>query len=161
MKKVFLLSILSLLLAVSVYAASASSDQKPDRILNVNQPVTPITVEEPDQIITPMATSTLFHTPLATRPSDISEFYVRAGYGHIKIFIKNTGKSTMTVTMKHSSDKVYIEDSIPAGGTLDWKSYIDYPQGVRGGDYEISYRAGGNNLSAEAWGISAENTNEL
>lgn len=60
----------------------------------------------------------------------------------MNILVNNTEKSTMTATMKHSSGKVYIEDSIPAGGTLDWGSYNDYPQGVRGGNFEVSYRAG-------------------
>ncbi|WP_458463941.1 hypothetical protein [Paenibacillus sp.] len=161
MKKALLLSILSLSLAASVSAASASFDQKTDRIPNVNQPVTPITVEEPDQIITPMATDPLFNTVLGGTNA-LSNFNVQAGYGHVKIFVKNTGTKTITVTMKHiSSDKYYIEDSVPAGGTLDWRSYTDFPQGVRGGKYEVSYRAGGDLMSGQAWGTSAENTNEL
>lgn len=162
MKKALLLSILalSLVAVVIVFAATASSDQKTEKTPNANQSVTPITEENPDPVIVRLDSSPLFNTGLSGQAT-LSNFYVRAGHGHIKIFVKNTRKYKMTVTMKHSSGKVYIEDSVPAGGTLDWRSYDDYPQGVRGGEFEVSYRAGGNNMSGQAWGTSAKNNNEL
>ncbi|WFA84575.1 MULTISPECIES: hypothetical protein [Paenibacillus] len=162
MKKVFLLSILSLLLAVSVYAASASSDQKTDRIPNVNQPVTPITVEETDPIIVPFSTSPLFDTTLAGATT-YSQFNVAAGYGHVKIYIKNSGKYSVRAVMVHegTEKKEYFSKDIAPGATLDWRSFTDFPQGVRGGKYTITYRSDGNIMSGRAWGLSAENNNEL
>lgn len=161
MKKALLLSFLSLSLAASVSVASASFDQKTDRVTNVNPSITPIIVQDDDPVIVPFRTSDLFKTTLSG-VTDNSLFNVAGGYGHVKVYIKNTGKYTIRAVMVHdSTKKEYFSKDIAPGGTLDWRSFTDTPQGVRGGDYTITYRANGNLLSGSAWGISAENNNEL
>ncbi|MEY8739528.1 hypothetical protein [Paenibacillus tundrae] len=160
MKKAALLSIISLSLAASISAASTPFDQKTDRIPNVNPSVNPVVVEE-DPIVTPLDTSPLFSTTLAGSTVS-SNFNVAGGFGHVKVFIKNTGKSTIRAVMVHNdTKKEYFSKDIAPGSTLDWRSYTDTPQGVRGGKFTITYRAGGNIMSGEAWGLSAENNNEL
>jgi len=160
-KKAFLLSILSLSLAASVSVASASFDQKTDRIPSTNPSVTPVIVGETDPVIVPLDTSPLFTTSLSGATVS-SNFNVAGGFGHVKVYIKNTGNYTIRAVMVHNdTKKEYFSTDVAPGKILDWRSYTDTPQGVRGGKYTITYRANGNIMSGDAWGLSAENNNEL
>ena len=89
-------------------------------------------------------------------------FNVDEGYKHVKIFIENSGKKTIKAVMEHdrSSNEYFVEKVAP-GETIEWTSLTKFPQGVEEGKYSITYRADGDNFSGQAWGLSAENTNEL
>jgi hypothetical protein len=66
-------------------------------------------------------------------------FSVPAGYGHGKFYFLNNGTSNLTVTMTHSSGLEYIAATVKPGAAYTWRSTADYPQGMRGGDYTISF----------------------
>ncbi|WP_106766390.1 hypothetical protein [Paenibacillus faecalis] len=156
MKKVALLFVLTFALATSVFA-SPNLQESP--ITNTNQ--SNVQEDKTGPVITPQVVDPLFNTTLAGTNST-SIFNVAGGYGHVKVFIKNTGTSTITATMEHTdSKKIYFSKSIAPGSSLDWRSFTDTPQGVKGGQYVITYRAGGKNMSSQAWGLSATNNNEL
>lgn len=66
-------------------------------------------------------------------------FTIPAGYGHGKFYFLNNGKSDLTVTMKHSTGLEYIAATVKPGAAYIWRSTTNYPQGMRGGDYAISF----------------------
>ncbi|WP_242225023.1 hypothetical protein [Bacillus cereus group sp. BfR-BA-01380] len=71
------------------------------------------------------------------------DFNVPAGYGHVKMYFKNLGETAVTVYLKHESGKYYIEKKkIEPGERYDWISNTTYPQGVRGGKYDLSLTSG-------------------
>ncbi|MFE5392646.1 hypothetical protein CBR59_24385 [Bacillus thuringiensis] len=70
-------------------------------------------------------------------------FYVSPGYGHVKMYLYNKGKSTVTVYLNHDSGKNYINKvELAPGQRYDWKSNDAYPQGVRAGNYMLSLTSG-------------------
>ncbi|WP_336774765.1 hypothetical protein [Paenibacillus sp. MMO-58] len=83
-------------------------------------------------------------------------FVIPAGYGHGKFYFHNTGKGVLTVTMKHSSGLEYIAATIQLGQAYTWRSTTDYPQGMRGGDYAISFQCS-TGVSVE-WSASASDS---
>lgn len=81
------------------------------------------------------------------KSSDTIKFSVTPGYGHLKVYIKNRGQSNLYVSLKHvASGKVYFENKeIRVGDpALEWKSNKEgFPQGVKAGDFELSFSSGG------------------
>ncbi|MFB5682700.1 hypothetical protein ACE3NQ_17420 [Paenibacillus terreus] len=67
--------------------------------------------------------------------------------------MKNRGRSTITFSLVHKdSGKLYITKTVGAGKSLDWNNLDSFPQGLRSGDYEIQWRAGGDIVHVSAWG---------
>lgn len=106
MKKAAVLFILSFSLALAA-SLSASSPFKADQVSNA--PINPSNLqqEKGGSAITPMVVDPLFDTTLAGTNST-SIFNAAAGYGHIKVFIKNTGSSTITTPWNIPIQKKYI-----------------------------------------------------
>ncbi|MFU1793328.1 hypothetical protein ACM1RC_05655 [Paenibacillus azoreducens] len=162
-KKVGYVGMLSLAMAMMAVTASASPSiiQESPVPGVISSSVTPTGSDDP--VITPFSVSPLFNTVLGGTNST-STFVVSPGYGHIKVFVKNTGKSTITVSLQHrNSGRIYFTESIaPDAQPLDWKSFDrGYQQGVIGGEYIVTYRAGGNVMSGEAWGMSTTIPSDL
>ncbi|WP_068497714.1 hypothetical protein [Paenibacillus kribbensis] len=89
------------------------------------------------------------------RKDPVSHFVLVPGYGHLKIFVKNRGNSTITFSLVHKdSGKLYITKTVGAGKELPWNSLDSFSQGLRSGNYEIQWRAGGNIVNVTAWGVS-------
>ncbi|WP_068497712.1 hypothetical protein [Paenibacillus kribbensis] len=89
------------------------------------------------------------------RKDPVSHFVLVPGYGHLKIFVKNRGNSTITFSLVHKdSGKLYITKTVGAGKELSWNSLDSFSQGLRSGNYEIQWRAGGNIVNVTAWGVS-------
>ncbi|KIQ76996.1 hypothetical protein RW25_19880 [Bacillus sp. L_1B0_8] len=71
------------------------------------------------------------------------DFYISPGYGHVKMYLYNKGKSTVTIYLNHSSGKNYINKvELAPGQRYDWKSNDFYPQGVRAGNYMLQLTSG-------------------
>ncbi|ASR45351.1 hypothetical protein B4V02_00815 [Paenibacillus kribbensis] len=89
------------------------------------------------------------------RKDPLSRFVLDHGYGHLKIFVKNRGNSTITFSLVHTdSGKQYITKTVGAGKELPWSSLDSFSQGLRSGNYEIQWRAGGDVVHVTAWGVS-------
>ncbi|MGW9529697.1 hypothetical protein ACWHAM_18470 [Paenibacillus terrae] len=89
------------------------------------------------------------------RKDPVSRFELDHGYGHLKIFAKNKGSSTITFSLVHTdSGKLYITKTIGAHRDLEWSSLNSFSQGLRSGNYEIQWRAGGDIVHVSAWGVS-------
>ncbi|EHS54967.1 hypothetical protein P4H71_20490 [Paenibacillus kribbensis] len=89
------------------------------------------------------------------RKDPVSRFELVPGYGHLKIFVKNRGNSTITFSLVHKdSGKLYITKTVGAGKELSWNSLDSFSQGLRSGNYEMQWRAGGNIVNVTAWGVS-------
>ncbi|WP_315794003.1 hypothetical protein [Paenibacillus sp. BIC5C1] len=109
-------------------------------------------------IVTPFAIGNT--QPLTTVSSASStapaSFSVPAGYGHGKFYFLNNGTSNLTVTMQHSSGLEYIAATVKPGAAYTWRSTADYPQGMRGGDYKISFHCS-NGVNVK-WSAFASNS---
>ncbi|MFM9282062.1 hypothetical protein ACI1P2_29080, partial [Paenibacillus sp. p-8] len=78
------------------------------------------------------------------RKDPVTRFEIDPGYGHLKIFVKNRGRSTITFSLVHKdSGKLYITKTVGAGKSLQWNNLDSFSQGLRSGNYEMQWRAGG------------------
>ncbi|ALP36310.1 hypothetical protein ASL14_09150 [Paenibacillus sp. IHB B 3084] len=106
-------------------------------------------------------TKDLFNVNLDGK-SPLTEFSISPGYGHVKLRVKNNTNATLTFTLKHvDSGKDYFTKYVGAGDTFNWYSTDGFSSGLRSGNYEIQWRAGGAYVDASAWAISATNPDEL
>ncbi|WP_145948508.1 hypothetical protein [Paenibacillus sp. Y412MC10] len=171
MKKYALISVLSLSIVLSAAIATSVAPASPSNTetSSVEHTINDNIVQTGDEgndiddpIVTPFAVDPLFSTVLAGTNAT-SNFTVNKGYGHIKIYVKNTGPYPISVTVQHrETGRVYLDTTVaPKAAPLDWRSFKDFPQGVYSGDYVVTYRAGGNNMSGEAWGMSATINSDL
>ncbi|WP_258013897.1 hypothetical protein [Paenibacillus polymyxa] len=107
-----------------------------------------------DHVITPQRVRDVFDDTF-DRKDPVSRFVLDPGYGHLKISAKNTGGSTITFSLVHTdSGKQYIVKTIGAHKKLLWDSVNSFSQGLRSGNYEIQWRAGGDIVHVTAWGVS-------
>ena len=90
-------------------------------------------------------------------------FSVNAGYGHLKLFIKNYSTKPVTVTLTHiDSGLVYFTKSIPAGDSSNWINFNEgYSQGMRGGNYVLQWIGGSYNVNGETFGKLASSTTDF
>ncbi|OMF48739.1 hypothetical protein [Paenibacillus peoriae] len=94
--------------------------------------------------------------------SPLTEFSISPGYGHVKMRVKNNTKATLTFTLRHVNSGDYLLTKyVGAGERFTWYSTDSFPNGMRAGDYEIQWRAGGAYVDATAWGLSATSPDEL
>ncbi|WP_068497721.1 hypothetical protein [Paenibacillus kribbensis] len=162
--KLFLVSALSvsLLGAVAIPSAIfADSDAVTDSA-NTSTYATQDEVKTPDNHdVSLFRTKDLFNVNLDGK-SPLTEFSISPGYGHVKLRVKNNTKATLTFTLKHvDSGKDYFTKYVGAGDTFNWYSTDGFSSGLRSGNYEIQWRAGGAYVDASAWAISATNPDEL
>lgn len=90
-------------------------------------------------------------------------FTINAGYGHIKLFMKNYSSSSVTVSLTHtSSGLVYFSRVIPGYGSLTWKNFEEgYEQGMRGGAYTLQWSGGGSNVNGEFFGKTGSSISDV
>ncbi|MGZ0042076.1 hypothetical protein [Paenibacillus ottowii] len=106
-------------------------------------------------------TKDLFNVVLDGK-SPLTEFSISPGYGHVKLRVKNNTKATLTFTLRHVNSGDYLLTKyVGAGEPFTWYSTDSFSNGMRAGDYEIQWRAGGAYVDATAWGISATSSDEL
>ncbi|MGG4046298.1 hypothetical protein [Paenibacillus favisporus] len=171
MKKYALISVLSLSIVLSAAIATSVAPASPSNTetSSVEHTINDNIVQTGDEgsdiddpIITPFAVDPLFSTVLGGTNAT-SNFTVNKGYGHIKIYVKNTGSYPISVTVQHrDTGRVYLDTTVaPKAAPLDWRSFNQFPQGVYSGDYVVTYRADGNILSGEALGMSATINSDL
>ncbi|WP_433945094.1 hypothetical protein [Paenibacillus sp. SN-8-1] len=114
-------------------------------------------------IITPQAIGGNFgETETDPDGTATSNFVVPGGYGYVKIYFKNNSSSPVSVVVTHyDTKKVYVNKKISGGGSYTWYSTDDNPQGVRAGQYEVTFRGGGDGtkpVNASYKGFATDNT---
>ncbi|WP_440115324.1 hypothetical protein [Paenibacillus sp. QZ-Y1] len=90
-----------------------------------------------------------------------SQFYVPATFGHVKLYFNNKGTSDTIISVTHSSGKVYFTKTVKEGKDFTWRSIYDFPQGVRGGDFTVSYRSSSGNVNVDIAGFASDNVEEV
>ncbi|MBO2943085.1 pilus assembly protein [Paenibacillus sp. F411] len=158
-KKVALSVILSLALATTAMTALASSSTHQE---SSDQPVEASDTKE-DGGITPFNVDKTWNAKAIGGANVPQYFSVNAGYGHLKLFMKNYSSNSVTVNLTHlDSTLVYFTKTIPAGGSLDWKDFDEgYPQGMRGGNYVLQWIGGSYNVNGETFGKLASSTSDF
>jgi hypothetical protein len=115
-----------------------------------------------DHVITPQRARDVFNDTFETEKNPVSRFVLDPGYGHLKIMVKNTGDSTMTFSLVHTdSNKQYIVKTVGAHSGLTWDSTNSFSQGLRSGNYEIQWRAGGDIVHGSASGVSGQYPSDI
>ncbi|AQT84677.1 hypothetical protein ERICIV_04103 [Paenibacillus larvae subsp. larvae] len=143
------LSVLSLTVAVTAAAAEAPA---------TNGVATSAYSTSSEGIeITPMKVDKVWHDTATGGATVVRTFNINPNYGHLKLFMKNYSSKPVTVNLEHINTGLqYFSRTIPAGGTLTWKNFEQgYPQGMRIGDYTLTYSGGGTNVNVEYWGKAA------
>lgn len=153
-KKLAFSVVLSLALATTAMTALAS--------LSTNQPVQ-ATVTNEDGNIDPFIVDKSWNAKVVGGSNVPQYFSVNAGYGHLKLFMKNYRNNSVTVNLTHlDSGLVYFTKTIPAGGSLDWRNFDEgYPQGMRGGNYVLQWIGGSYNVDGETFGKLALSTSDF
>ncbi|MFK4343100.1 MULTISPECIES: hypothetical protein [unclassified Paenibacillus] len=147
----------SLLGAVAIPSAIFADSDVSD---SANPPTTATrdtgTTTTGDHVVTPQKARDVFNDTF-DRKDPVSRFELDPGYGHLKIFVKNRGSQTITFSLVHKdSGKLYISKTVGAGRELSWNSLDSFSQGLRSGDYEIQWRAGGDVVKVTTWGVSGQ-----
>jgi|GEM_PF-2017578 len=93
----------------------------------------------------------------------VRSFGINEGYGHLKLHMKNYRDETVTVNLEHiNSGLQYFSNTIAAGETVTWKNFDEgYPQGMRVGDYKLTWIGGSSSVNGEYWGKTASITTAL
>ncbi|EEM85966.1 hypothetical protein bthur0012_60100 [Bacillus thuringiensis serovar pulsiensis BGSC 4CC1] len=80
---------------------------------------------------------------------DEVNFKVSPGYGHLKVYIKNKGKSNVSVYLKNLTTKeIYMDKLIKPGQIYEWLSNKEgYLDGVGADKYELSFTSNGKPLN--------------
>jgi len=120
-----------------------------------------VTTTTGDHVITPQRARDVFDDTF-DRKDPVSRFVLDPGYGHLKISAKNTGNSTITFSLVHTdSNKLYITKTIGAHSSLNWDSLASFSSGLRSGNYEIQWRAGGDIVHVSAYGVSGQYPSDI
>ncbi|MEV2909270.1 pilus assembly protein [Paenibacillus larvae] len=149
------LSVLSLTVAVTAAAEEAPAT-------NVVVPSAYSTSSEGIEI-TPMKVDKKWHDTATGEATVVRTFSINANYGHLKLFMQNHSNKPVTVNLEHiNTGLVYFSKTIPAGGSLTWKNFEQgFPQGMRIGDYTLTWSGGGTNVNGEYWGKAASQKIDL
>ncbi|WP_274484426.1 hypothetical protein [Paenibacillus polymyxa] len=146
------ISLLGAVVVPSVICASSDASDSANTSSIATQNAGKSTIS--DQVITPQKSRDVFDD-IFDKKDPVSRFVLDPGYGHLKIFAKNRGDSTITFSLVHTdSGKQYIVKTIGAHKKLLWDSVNSFSQGLRSGNYEIQWRAGGDIVHVTAWGVS-------
>lgn len=156
-KNTFLAGLSVLFLTVAVTAAAAEAPAT-----NAVFPSTYSTSSEEIKI-TPMEVDKTWHDTANGGATVVRTFNINANYGHLKLFMQNHSTKPVTVNLEHSNTGlVYFSKTIPAGGSLTWKNFEQgFPQGMRIGDYKLTWSGGGTNVNGEYWGKAASQKIDL
>lgn len=123
-----------------------------------------VTVSADEGIITPLAVdkswSDVANNGTATV---VNSFSINPNYGHLKLFMKNLSSHPVTVNLEHISTGLqYFSITIPANSSYTWKNFEQgYPQGMRTGDYKLTWSGGGYAVNGTVDGKLASQTTDL
>ncbi|WP_419538217.1 hypothetical protein [Paenibacillus polymyxa] len=130
-KRIFLFLILSLSIATTIGAASASPSKTSGNNIISQRSGGSATVKE--------------------------AFSVPKGWGHVKLCMKNHSDHPVRVSLTHSGlNKLYIEALVIAPhDTVTWKSTDQgFSDGLRSGDYILQWRGSDYKVDGETWGVA-------
>ncbi|WP_156829551.1 hypothetical protein [Paenibacillus ginsengihumi] len=138
-------------LSISVFFAQESGS------VNVN----PSRVGQ-EGIITPLKVDKEWGSKINDeRSTSTRSFTMNPGYGHLKLYMVNYSSHSVNVTLEHT-DKVYFSKTIEGGGNLDWRSWEEgYPDGMRAGNYILTWSGGQHDAYGEYWGKAASQTSDF
>ncbi|WP_262384903.1 hypothetical protein [Paenibacillus terrae] len=153
-KKASVVSVLSLALAIPLTAsAAATTDVAPattDSTAVSQSANTSTDVNTPkvgDHVITPQATDPVLDVRL--RGTEMSKpFTIRAGYGYVKVWVRNNGsqKIKLTVTQGSGAGTVKLSGTIYPGE--DWSSPIN-SSAWSTGDFYVNLTSGSADMSGQ------------
>ncbi|MDY8023911.1 hypothetical protein UYY96_15015 [Paenibacillus polymyxa] len=137
-KRIFLFSILSLAIATTAGAASASPSKTSGNTIISQRSGGSATVKE--------------------------AFSVPKGWGHVKLCMKNHSDHPVKVSLTHSgSNKLYIDGLVIAPhDTVTWNSADQgFSDGLRSGDYILQWRGSEYKVNGETWGVAGSQSENL
>ncbi|MGG1654509.1 hypothetical protein ACIFOE_08760 [Paenibacillus sp. NRS-1783] len=164
-KKRAIFSVLSLSLALAtglttsaVHASGEESVTESNAVVTKSSEPTTNTIGN----ITPFEIGNSFGTNISGSPTAESGFNVPAGYGHVKIYVKNLSSSPVKVTVRHESGVEYFSKTVSKGSPLTWVSFNEgYSQGVRTGKYTITFSGGSSNVDVSYNGIATNSKGDI
>lgn len=144
-KKSLLLSLSVLAVTIAVTVASTPP---------ANTAVIPAELSSEEIVITPFAVDKEFTDTASGGATVVRTFGINADYGHLKLNMKNYSNKPVTVNLEHINTGLqYFSITITAGVTETWKNLDEgYPQGMRIGDYKLTWSGGSSSVNGEYWG---------
>ncbi|KJD42360.1 hypothetical protein [Paenibacillus terrae] len=137
-KKIFLFSILSLTIAITVGAISAPTSKTRENIIINQRSGGSATVGE--------------------------SLNVPKGWGHVKLRMKNHSDHPVRVSLTHNaSNKQYIDGLVIAPhDTVTWKSTDEgITNGMRSGNYTLQWRGSDYKVNGETWGVASSQPGDI
>lgn len=169
-KKTALLGMLSLSLAASITASAAAPVETteptttPVIISAQQQQIDPLAQYAPSMKFVPMAAFQLgLDTSFDTKDGFTHKFTIDPGYGHFATTVYNRGTTSFEILLEHKdSGLFYMTEVVDPGAKLEWKSFDKgYPQGMRGGEYNLRFKGDSNNPVGIAYVKTATAVNDL
>ncbi|WP_052410104.1 hypothetical protein [Paenibacillus durus] len=166
-KKSAFFATLSLAMATTAMTAFASPSTTQENVIPessaIESPISNPFIE--GHLITPSVIDT--SNPIGdtvTGGSVVPKYFtINAGYGHIKLLMKNYSNQSVTVSLTHNSTRmVYFSRVIAGSGSLTWKNFEEgFEQGMRAGDYTLQWSGGGSNVNGEFFGKTGSSISDV
>ncbi|MCP3773393.1 hypothetical protein NLX71_08705 [Paenibacillus sp. MZ04-78.2] len=115
-------------------------------------------------VITPMQVDKEWGSKIDDeRSTSVRGFKINDNYGHLKLYMVNNSSHSVSVTLEHTaSSTVYFTKTISGNGSLEWKNWNEgYSQGMKSGEYTLTWSGGQNNAKGEYWGKAASQTSDF
>ncbi|WP_433945530.1 hypothetical protein [Paenibacillus sp. SN-8-1] len=163
-KKWALIAILSLAPAITAFASSRSTQGKvtPDSSVTETRTSNPFI---DNRLISPQVMDTSNPIGSAVKGGAVVQktFTVNAGFGHLKLLMKNYSRQAVTVSLTHvNSGLVYFSRKIEGNGSLTWRNFEEgYDQGMRGGDYILQWNGGNYSVNGEFFGKTGSKISDV
>lgn len=140
------------LLSISIFAQESGSVSVYPSTVGQEGSVTPLQVDQEwgSKINDERSTST-------------RSFTINPGYGHLKLYMINYSSHSVNVALEHTdTGKVYFSKTIKGGGNLDWRDWEEgYLDGMRAGNYILTWSGGQHDAYGEYWGKVASQTSDF
>lgn len=158
---------LSLAMATTAMIVFASTSTTPEKI-------TPESSEIESPNSNPHIEDHLKSTTSDDKPNPIGDtakggavvqkfFTVNAGYGHLRLLIKNNSRHPVRVSLTHkSTDKLYFTREIDGSSSLTWTNFEEgFEQGMRSGEYILQWSGAGYKVNGEFTGKMGSSVSDV
>ncbi|ANS76991.1 hypothetical protein AWM70_22370 [Paenibacillus yonginensis] len=163
MKKTVYLAVLAAAAILTAAIAVGASSHSAPELETVTAPIQ-VTTSSDKGVMPPLAVDKTW-SDVANNGTGtvVHSFSINPNYGHLKLTIENLSGHPVTVNLEHTlTDRQYFSITIAAHSSYTWKNFEQgYPQGMRTGDYKLTWNGGGYAVNGTVGGKLASQTTEL
>ncbi|GLI07633.1 hypothetical protein YDYSG_36630 [Paenibacillus tyrfis] len=112
--------------------------------------------------IRPMAVDKEWNDNFKDQSTVTRFFTINPDYGHVKLHFQNNSDKPVKISLEHrASGFVYISETLWGNSSWSWNSWDKNADGVKSGDYVVTFSGGENNVNGHYWGKAASKTSDF